>query len=135
MKEVSKEEVREAVFVINASSSLGTDGMTRLFIQKCWVTVGKQVTTRCKSSSLQGLFQQNGTIYFFVCSLRFMILMEWWIWGLSVSALFCTNYLENFGMAWSLNHVEWINGPRPTISESARVLHRLKGKTGRGSSI
>lgn len=45
MKRVSKEEVKEPIFLVKASSAPGPDGMSGLFYQKYWDVVGDHVTS------------------------------------------------------------------------------------------
>lgn len=64
---VSKEDIKEAVFSIRASSAPGADGFTGFFFQKYWDIIGVQVTKRYKISLYQVVFPLNGTSLNYVC--------------------------------------------------------------------
>lgn len=51
---ITKEEVREAIFSINAESAPGPDGMTGLFFQKFWSVIGETVTAEIQEVFANG---------------------------------------------------------------------------------
>ncbi|XP_019092333.1 PREDICTED: uncharacterized protein LOC109129144 [Camelina sativa] len=57
--ELSKEEVRLAVFAINPSKAPRADGMTGLFFQKYWDIVGDQITKEVLSFFKDGSFDKE----------------------------------------------------------------------------
>lgn len=44
IRDISKEEVKEAIFSIKAESAPGPDGMSGLFFQKYWDVIGEDIT-------------------------------------------------------------------------------------------
>uniref|UniRef100_A0A803QBY9 Reverse transcriptase n=1 Tax=Cannabis sativa TaxID=3483 RepID=A0A803QBY9_CANSA len=54
---VSEEEVKRAIFQMHPDKSLGSDGMTPGFYQKCWSIVGRDVVAAVQSFFLTGKFE------------------------------------------------------------------------------
>ncbi|XP_022573038.2 uncharacterized protein LOC111214447 [Brassica napus] len=53
------EEIREATFAINPEKAPGPDGMTSLFYQRFWATVGKDVCTMVREFFITGDFDER----------------------------------------------------------------------------
>uniref|UniRef100_A0A803PA04 Reverse transcriptase domain-containing protein n=1 Tax=Cannabis sativa TaxID=3483 RepID=A0A803PA04_CANSA len=56
---IEDKEVREAVFQMHPDKSLGPDGMTSAFFQKCWTIVGEEVVKNVRSFFESGLLAEG----------------------------------------------------------------------------
>lgn len=59
LREVTHDEIREAVFFIKASSAPDPDGMSALFFQRFWKEIGEQVTKEVQEFFNRGSFDKE----------------------------------------------------------------------------